>query len=307
MPSRANREPGDPPPTALDAALRAIPDHPLPDGLLASCLATVPGAGRRRPRPSGRRRLTALRLAAAALLLATAVGFLQRPRHADAAELLQAVKVAWTTVPASHRVVRTTGPGGTRTEEIWVVRHRGVRKETRVGGDLTGVVVRGPRWEFRWDVPGRTVAAWSTELAAAHEQPGDAGLVFDRRDFEAWAGSHRAEIVAEADTVAGRKVQKVRLKWPGGAGKPQTDTVWFDPESLLPVRQRTEAPDGTVIEAKLDYPSADAVAGDLFTFTMPRDVVLEVNDPDLGRQLYSEGQARKADPTPAAHPKGAER
>jgi hypothetical protein len=73
------------------------------------------------------------------------------------------------------------------------------------------------------------------------------------------------------------------------------------------VRQRTEAPDGMVIEATLDYPSADAVAGDLFTFTMPRDVVLEVNDPDLGRQLYSEGQARKADPTPAAHPKGAER
>lgn len=307
MPSFANYDPGDPPATALDAALRAIPDHTPPDGLLASCLATVPGAGRRHPRPPGRRRSTAVRLAAAALVLAAAVGFFERSRHADAADLLQAVKAAWTTVPASHRVVRTTGLGGTRTEETWVVRRQGFRKETRVGSDLIGVAVKNARWEFRWDVPGRTVAAWSTELASAHRRPGDEGLVFDRKDFETWAGSHRAEIVAEADTIAGRKVQKVALKWPGGAGKTRTDTVWFDPESLLPVRQRTEAPDGTIIESTMDYPAANAVAGDLFTFTIPRDAVLEVNDPELGRQLYSEGRAPLADPSPTAHTKGEER
>src|SRR5262249_50740978 len=119
--------------------------------------------------------------------------------------------------------------------------------------------------------------------------------------------SHRAEIIAEGDTIAGRKVQKVALKWPGGAGKTQTTTVWFDPRSLLPLKQHSENPDGTVVETMIDYPSADAVAGDLFTFRMPRDVVLEVNDPELGRQLYSEGQARAADTSPTTHTKGANR
>ena len=49
MASLASHESDDPPPTALDDALRAIPDQPLPDDLLASCLATVPGPGGARP------------------------------------------------------------------------------------------------------------------------------------------------------------------------------------------------------------------------------------------------------------------
>jgi hypothetical protein len=291
----------------LDAALRAIPNFPVPDGLLESCLATVPGASQRHPHLAGHRPARAVGLVAAALILAATVGFFTRSRHADAAGLLQAVKAAWTAVPASHRVVRITSPGGIRAEETWVVRRQGVRKEVRVAGDLIGVVVRGGRWEFRWDVRGRTVAAWSTELASGDQRSEDDGLVFDREEFKAWAGSHRAEIVAEADTIGGRRVQKVALKWPGGAGKSpmETETVWFDPDSLLPVRQRTEAADGTVIETTIDYPSPSAVASDLFHFTMPRDAVLEVNDPELGRQLYSEGQARAADPAPTTHIKGA--
>ena len=239
-------------------------------------------------------------------MLVAALGYLTRSRHTDAAELLQAVKAAWTTVPALHQMVRTTGPGGTRTEETWVVRRRGFRQQSRSSGDLVGVVVRDERWEFRWDIPGRTVAAWSTELASAHQRPEDQGLVLGKNDFEAWARTHRAELVVERDTVAGREARRVVLRWPG-AGGPQTTTVWFDSGSLLPLKQHFETPDGTVIETTIDYPSADAVAGDLFTLTMPRDVVLEVNDPELGRQLYSEGQARKADPSPTAHTKGAKR
>jgi hypothetical protein len=219
MPRRANRESDNPPPTALDAALRAIPDQPLPDGLLASFLATVPGPGVRRVGRSRRRRFMVMSWATAALVLVTVAGYFTRSRHADAAELLQAVKAAWTTVPALHQVVRTTGPGGTRTEETWGVRHGGLRQETRSGGDLGGGGVRGARWEFRWDVPGRTVAAWSTELASAHRRPGDEGLVLDRNDFEAWARSHRAELVVERDTVAGQEARRVVLRWPGAGGR----------------------------------------------------------------------------------------
>jgi hypothetical protein len=251
--------------------------------------------------------------AAAALVLVAVVGYLTRSRHADAAELLQAVKAAWTTVPALHQVVRMTGPGGSRTEETWVIRHSGLRQETRSGGDLVGVVVRGARWEFRWDIPGRTVAAWSTELASARRRPEDEGLVLDRNDFEAWARSHRAELAVERDMVAGREARRVVLRWPG-VGGPQTTTVWFDSGSLLPLKQHFQSPDGTAVETTIDYPSADAVPGDLFRFTIPRDIVLEVNDPELGRQLYSESQARKAPrpgsavgPAPAAHTQGAKR
>lgn len=307
MPGLANREPDEPAPTVLDAALRALPDCPVPEGLLESCLATVPGASQRCRRLPARRRDRALRVAAAVLMLAAAVGVFTRSRHADAAGLLQAVKAAWTAVPASHRVVRITGAGGNRVEETWVVRRQGVRRETRVAGDLIGVVVRGARWEFRWDVRGRTVAAWSTELASGDQGSEDEGLVLDRKEFGAWAESHRAEIVTEADTIDGRRVQKVALKWPGGAGKSSTVTkiVWFDPDSLLPVRQRTEAPGGRVVETTIDYPSPDAVSSDLFRFTMPRDAVLEVNDPELGRQLYSEGRACAPDTAPTACIKGA--
>jgi hypothetical protein len=303
----ANHDPNDPPPTVLDAALRAIPVRPVPESLLASCLATMPGSVEAKPRDARRRLLWAARLAAAALVLVAVVGTMGRPKQADAAGLLQAVKAAWTKVPASHQVIRMTRPDGPRTEETWVVRHKGSRKETRSAGILIGVVVRNSRWEFRWDVPGQTVAAWSTELAAAAQSPGDEGLFLDKKDFEVWAKSHRAEIVVEDVTVVGRKVQKVAVQWPGVAGTTRTDTVWFDPESLLPLRQRFESWDGTILESTIDYPALDAVANDLFSFAMPQDVVLEVNDPDLGRQLYSESQTRKADVAPPDHTKGAER
>lgn len=304
----ANHDLGDPPPTALDAAIRAIPDRPVPGSLLASCLATMPGPVAATPRDYRGRLPRASRLAAAAALVLVAfVGYMLRPRQADAADLLQAVKAAWTKVPASHQFVRMAWPDGSRTEETWVVRHQGVRKETRSGGDLVGVVVRNSRWEFRWDVPGRMVAAWSTELAAANPSPGDEGLILDQKDFEARAKSHRAEILVEADTIAGRKVQKVALRWPGVGGKAQLDTVWFDPESFLPVRQLSVSPDGTIVDSTIDYPASDAVAKDLFSFAMPRDVVLEVNDPDLGRQLYSETQTRKADSASTGPTQGAER
>src|SRR5262249_55227289 len=151
-------------------------NYPIPDGLLASCLATVPGdpVRRKRDRDHGlqprdfRRLLKSLSWAAAAMVLVALAGYLARSSHAGAAELLQAARAAWTTVPALHQVVRISGPSGARTEEAWVVRHGGFRQETRSGDKLVGVVVRGARWEFRWDVPGRTVAAWSTALESAH-------------------------------------------------------------------------------------------------------------------------------------------
>ena len=58
--------------------------------------------------------------------------------------------------------------------------------------------------------------------------------------------------------------------------------------------------DGGVTEARYDYPDPANIPADLLTFQPPRDVTVEINDPDLGRQVYSE--ARPAQNEPAAQP-----
>ncbi len=195
----------------------------------------------------------------------------------------------------------TRRAGGTRREETWFVRDKGRREEVRNKDELIAVFVRNRRWDFRWDVRGRIVAAWSTDLATGHHNPEADGLVQDSEALLRWAESNRAEIRVEPDTIEGRRARKIVLRWPGppnGGAVPRAETIWFDPESLRPVKRLVEFDDGQSIETRIDYPAPDAVADDLFTFRPPPDVVIEINDPDLGRQVYSEAQRRPADPAP---------
>jgi hypothetical protein len=239
--------------------------------------------------------------AVAAVLLIGVVGFLVRPRNAAAASFLQAVRSTWTEVPACHRVIVMKGPELNRTIETWFVRGQGGRNEVRSTDGLIGVAVNNGRWEFRWDVPGHLVAAWSTALIGKRSEFEIAGLVQNHEALLHWAEDHQADIHIEPDTVNGRKLRKVVLRWPGpgGAGSdPQIDTVWFDPDSLRPVKQRSELWDGGITEASIDYPSPENVPADLLTFQMPRDVTLEINDSDLGRQVYSEPRSMEHDSGP---------
>ena len=91
-----------------------------------------------------------------------------------------------------------------------------------------------------------------------------------------------------------RKVVVNQPRPEGGGAAAPVITVWFDPDSLLPLKQRQESatPNEGVAEMIIDYPAPSAVRDDLFKFTMPRDVVLEINDPDLQRQVYSEAQKK---------------
>ena len=239
--------------------------------------------------------------AAAAVFLIGAIGLGARPRPADAAQLLKAVESAWTKVPTSHSVTRMKLSGETRREETWFVRDKGRRQEVRDRDDLIAVFVRNRRWDFRWDVRGRIVAAWSTELKTDHASPEADGLVQDSEALLRWAEANRAEIRVEPDTIAGRRARKIVLRWPGpptGGAVPRAETIWFDPDSLRQVKRLVEFDDGRSIETRIDYPSPDAVAEDLFTFRPPPDVVIEINDPDLGRQVYSEARRRPAEPDP---------
>jgi hypothetical protein len=283
----------------------------IPKDLLERCLATIPGAATAGSFGKLRFRRWAARAlgAAAAAIAIAAVGLLARPRDAAAAHFLQAVQTTWTQVPACHRLTVMSGPILTRTEEGWYVRGKAGRLEVRSDNTLKGVVVSNGRWEFHWDVPGKLVAAWSTTLLDKHGSMEHAGLVLEGRAILQWAEGHRAEIRDEPDTLDGRKVRKVVLRWPGPGGPkshPQTDTIWFDPDSHRPVRQRSESWEGQVIDARIDYPRPEDVPADLLAFRPPRDVTLEINDPDLGRQVYSEAAGIPADP-PSAKSKGAER
>ncbi len=294
-------DPGGRDSTSLEERLQTMGTQPTPDDLLDRCLATVPelpGDHVVSTEASPRRRWSAwtprMAAAAAAVLMIGVVAIVARPRAADAASLLQEVQKAEILVPASHTVWIMRGPDGSRREEIWYARDRGRRTEIRLDDRPSATVVRTRRWEFRWDIGDRLVAAWSTEINAGHRGPNDSGgRVFNGEEMIRWAEKHRAEVHAEAGTLDGRKLRKITLRWPGPDSSgtfPRDETIWFEPDTLRPVRHDIRYDDGRTLETRTDYPEPAALADDLFTFRPPPDVTIEINDPDLGRQVYSEGR-----------------
>jgi hypothetical protein len=294
MRDRLNPDDAAPEPTPMDRRLHAIDPPPIPQDLLDRCLATVPEgdrpALRARRRPAGWRIRAAA--AAAVVLVVGSLAMLARPRPADAAGLLQAMQKAGIKVDTYHTVMILRGPEGSRREETWYVRDRGRRREIRIDDKPTAVVIRNKRWEFHWDLPGRLVAAWSTEMNGGRRGPNDSGGIVQNGDEMArWAASHRAEVAIESDTIAGGKLRKITLKWPGppsGGFLPRDETIWFEPDSLRPVKHIIAFDDGRTIEYQTDYPAPSGVPDDLFAFRPPSDVTIEINDPDLGRQVYSD-------------------
>ena len=121
--------------------------------------------------------------------------------------------------------------------------------------ELVAVFVQNRRWDFRWDVAGCVVAAWSTELDTGHPGQDHDGLVMNSEELLRWAEGHRAEIRAEQDTIDGRRARKIVLRWPGppgGAMVLRAETIWFDPDSLRPVKRLVEFDDGQSIETRID-------------------------------------------------------
>jgi len=281
-------------PTPMDRRLHAIDPRPIPEDLLDRCLATVSDADRSTPRtrlPLSRWRVRIAAAAAACLFLSAAM-MLGRPRSADAASLLRAVRSAGIKVDASHTIMIMRSPEVVRREETWYARDRGRRQETRLDDRQTAVVIRNRRWEFHWDIAGRLVAAWSTEMNGGRRGPNDPGGIVQNADEMArWASEHRALVQVESDIVGGRTLRKITLTWPGppsGGFLPRDETVWFEPDSLRPVKHLVAFDDGRTTETLIDYPKPDDVPDDLFAFRPPPDVTIEINDPDLGRQIYSD-------------------
>jgi hypothetical protein len=281
----------------LDRRIRSErPPEPSAD-LLDACLATIPGPVAEqavaRPRRFGVRPRAGVALGAAGLVAAVLVACLVFfPGANGSKNVLAEVIRAFEEAPAFHfkRIgfeAGQTEPSG--AQEVWVVRGVGRRMEVRDGRTLVGVVVDNLRWQLQWDVKRDHVIAWPSKLADPAAHGDDDAVIISRESFVKWGEKFKAEIVPEKGRLDGKEVEKITLRWPGEI-EMGTNTVWFDPRTHRPLKKRYESDDGRITEVVIDYPAPDAVPKERFTFHVLRSALLEVNDPQLGRQLYSEGQ-----------------
>lgn len=240
---------------------------------------------------------------------------LRRPDHHAAIASLRK------TVPAYHyrkitpQVLTVPGqkrpdlPKTKRTHEVWMLRGVGRRVETRKGSELAFVIVDTPRWRFLHDVASNCVAASPSQLADRNVGDDDAMLSLRDPIIRMWEQS-TAGFVCENDTVDGKEVEKItfycpadfmaRGEWPIHSFEAEkhielsgtefrTRQYWFDCQTgrQLGYQCGCKTPKH---EDWIDFPSPESLSPKRFTFRVPRDALLEINDPEVGRQVYSEGQ-----------------
>jgi hypothetical protein len=199
------------------------------------------------------------------------------------------------------------------TVEGWEVRGVGRRVETRRGSKLTSVTVLTPRWQFTWDVTANVVVAHSA-CSYQHELAGESmPLSWLREALETHLKATAISYTVEKDRRDGKPVEKITAKYlavPGWIGEEPTHgfdakrdhklakipgakfltrTYWFDPMTHVIVGYRCGCQKPKQ-EWWCDYPAPESVPRELFTFRVPREATLEINDPELGRQVRSEGQ-----------------
>lgn len=211
--------------------------------------------------------------------------------------------------PAYHSRESRSYSRGESVEEVWEIRHVGRRVEVRKGSQLVRLIVDTPRWHFVWDPARSRVMASPSRLETPQEQ-GE------------WSHD-RAYIVSDAETLLGvpacqkdrlgdKEVDKVTIYYPADPQQqgnwpihdfdpevqraarptePRTRTYWFDAKTQRMVKRQCgcQPPKYTVT---VEYPDAESLSRDLFSFQIPPMARLEVADPELGRPLESEGQKK---------------
>lgn len=217
--------------------------------------------------------------------------------------------------PACHwRRINYPQPPGIRevaeVEEGWEIPGAGRRVEIRIESRLVSVTVDTPRWRFVWDVRQNPVAAHPSQLQDPVEG-GASSLFATREGVIRRMQECKATYVSEKDVVDGKEVERITFRCladPAGDSpihgfdpgvhqkllqssdaKFRTRTYGFDPKTHFVVGYQCGCK-SPKIRCRIDYPAPESVPRDLFTFRVPREATLEVNDPELGRQVYSEGQ-----------------
>jgi len=195
---------------------------------------------------------------------------------------------------------------GEMTGEVWAVNGVGRREAHYRNGELSKLVVDTPRWHFLWS------PAWNRVLASPSRlgDPGVQDAVVDRAYVFRRYERHTAVFACKKERLADQEVDKVTCYFPreiASGGRcpihefhpkvqlktPCTEFLtrehWFDPKTGLRVQRLCGCiRDGKCM--KWDYPPPESVPRELFNFQVPRDAALELNDPDLGRPILSEGQ-----------------
>jgi outer membrane lipoprotein-sorting protein len=279
----------------LDRQMKTLQPPGPPSDLLSRCLGTIAAGGKPCParvRPAwkrGMRWAVSMVPLAAAVLLAVMFWGPQGERN-----LLAAVFQAFDRAPAYHMRVTMQLPmrecDGNDAMEIWLVRGGGRRVEARAKEKLTAVLVDNLRWKIEWNVGGRRVSAWPSEMAKGNADFPLEWMLKSREAMIQWGEKYKAKIVPEKDQLDGQEVDKITVTWPHKPAKPR-QTVWFDKNSGRPLKLHDETPDGKQkFDVLIDYPSPGDVPKERFTLQVPRDAAVEVYDPQFGRQLSSAGQ-----------------
>ncbi len=220
-------------------------------------------------------------------------------------------------VPACHWRCQFFGEPN-KIEEGWAVRNVGWRTEIREEGHLTHVTVQTSRWNFQWDVQKKVVVA--SDSAHGYELPSiAAGMRVRRRTEVEQSLMHLRPIVESSrDSIDGKATEKVGFhfladpKTDGDSpihkldsearklllGSPdvqrRTRTFWFDAESKLVVGRKCGCRKPKW-EFTIDYPEPHEIPADTFTFRMPPDVELVVEDQELQRAVRVQPNPRSCD------------
>ncbi|MHC4402446.1 MAG: hypothetical protein ACYTG0_22505 [Planctomycetota bacterium] len=195
-------------------------------------------------------------------------------------------------------------------EEGWAVRGVGRRVEVRKGSELLFLCVETPRWRLVWNVQAKRVDATPSQL----DDPSvgrDNSMTRDRESQIRAVERPSGIFVSETERLDAKEVEKItpylpteRRRHTGGhirdfepkkhLERSGTEfqacrTRWFDLETRLTVQSQCgcQLPNR---DEYVDYPPPESVPRELFTFQVPRDALLAIGDPELGRHIYSEGQ-----------------
>ena len=197
--------------------------------------------------------------------------------------------------------------------EGWALRGVGRRVEVRKDGKLVSVTVETGRWHYTHDCERNFVIAHTAAVLNVDVFYRSLHAGWNRDMVIAVAQRLKGRVVSEKDRQGGREVERLRLILladPGTNGKEpihgipeprltkllespgakfRTRTYWIDPASGLCVGYGCGCA-SPKHEERIDYPSPESVPRILFEFRVPRSATLEIDDPELGRRVVSEGQ-----------------
>ena len=205
-------------------------------------------------------------------------------------------------------------PPDDRSREVWLVRDLGRREEIRQRSQRTALItVDTPRWQLEWDVVLNRVVASPSRLRRKQDLPlSRPQLLTPRETCIRMAELDGSPLASRKERIDGRELERIEhygaeVTFEGDG--PKRDRLpyaleqllgmefrrariwWVDPGTQLVVGRRCgcKAPAEEVL---YDPRPPETFPRELFTLRIPRDALLIVDDPQLGRRILSSGETK---------------